>query len=52
MRQNLKILLWVGIIIAVLFVSLSEGISLTHKYVLTAAIFAIGGGLFFAILKK
>jgi len=52
MRQNLKILLWVGIIIAVLFVSLSEGINLTHKYLLTFAIFAIGCGLFVAIMKK
>lgn len=52
MRQDLKVLLWVGIIIAVLFVSLSETISPMHKYILTAAIFVIGGGIFFAILKK
>ena len=52
MRQNLKILLWVGIIMAVLFVSMSEGIGLAHKYILTFAIFVISCGLFVAIMKK
>ena len=50
--MNVKIMIWLGIIAASLFLGLVSEISTFHKYILVGAIFIIGIGLMAAIKEK